>query len=216
MKYIVLGIPTYPSERILSILATVYNQAGLYHVVGSKDSAVLDVIALKKFIKEASYNVYHITAYPGNAIPMFNAVPPGDFEYRICQIDYDLTDFILYKTIEMISKDIISVQTINNFILNNNTTIAAWKEQHDLANRTGEYDLVSVTRINAAQCLDDPVEYLNQTLGISKKSLESAVKANNSSTNPGYVNKFNINEHYYSSLKDVMLSDPTLSHILKL
>ena len=216
MKYIVLGIPTYPSDRILSILASVYKQSGTYHVIGNKDVSVLDVMALKKFIKEASFDVYHVTSYPGNAIPMFNVVPPGDFDYKICQIDYDLTDFILYKTIEMISKDIISVQTINNFILNNSSTITAWKEQHDMANRTGEYDLLSVKRINAAQCLDDPAEYLHRVLDIPKKLLEGAVKANNSSTNPGYINKFNIGEHYYSSLKDVMLSNPTLGHILKL
>lgn len=216
MKYIVLGIPTYPSDRILSILAYIYKQSGAYHVMGNKEFTVPEVIALKKFIKESSFDVYHLTSFPGNAVPMFNIVPPGGFEYKLCQVDYDLTDFILYKTIEMISRDVISVQSINNFILNNDSTIAAWKEQHDKANRTGDYDLSTVTRIDAAQCLTNPVDYLHQKLGIERKLLENAVNANNKESNPGYANKFNIDEHYYSDLKDVMLSSTTLSHILKL
>jgi hypothetical protein len=46
-------------------------------------------------------------------------------------------------------KDIISIQNINSFILNNEQTIKQWKNLYDALTKAGEYDLSFAKKLNA-------------------------------------------------------------------
>jgi len=210
MKYVFIGLPTYISDYILSVIAnSSSNIDESINIMGGNISTLRGLMDIKEIWKNTDHTVHYFPSLPANVLPAMVNIPPNDFEYRIFSLTYTLHDYILYKTIEMMSKESISVQSINNFILNNDTTIKKWKENHDLSNRTGEFDLSFATKFDIEEFCSNPIVYTSALLNIPLNNVRSALKKE-------YKDKFDIPFHYYTTLKSVVLSDPTLEHILKI
>lgn len=214
MKYIAFGPTTYISDRILSIISSIYKPAGEYEAHGIKETNITALMRLKEAIKNSEHLVHLLPMFPGSHLPAFSTLPPSDFDYQCLYFEYNLHDFILYKAIEIMPKDIISIQNINSFILNNEQTIKQWKNLYDSLTKAGEYDLSFAKKLNVAKCIENPADYLSNLLDIPTLSVSFAVDENNADTNPTYSNKYGIEEHYFKPLSNVLLSEQTLEFIL--
>lgn len=216
MKYIFLGLPTYISDRILSICASVFKPKGEYASFGNASLLLSDMMALKHLIKENSHDVFYLSQFPVRGIPALENIPPGDFDYKFIYLEYDLHDYILFKTIEQLSADVISAQSINNYILNNTTTIKKLKDEYNVVNNFGDFDLSYLSKVNIGQCMKNKANILAEALKLSPDNFIHAINENSPNTNPTFKSKYNISEHYFNSISDVVLSDNTLAHILVL
>jgi hypothetical protein len=214
MKYIAFGPTTYITDRILSIISSIYKPAGEYEAHGVKETNIAALMRMKEAIKNSEHHVHLLPMFPGNHLPAFSSLPPSDFDYQTLYFEYSLYDFILYKAIEVMPKDIISIQNINSFILNNEQTIKQWKNLYDALTKAGEYDLSFAKKLNVTKCIENPAEYLSDLLDIPTISVSYAVDENNAETNPTYSNKYGIEEHYFKPLSNVLLSEQTLEFIL--
>lgn len=216
MKHIAFGPNSYISDRILSIIASIYRPAGDYGVHGIKETTIPSLMRLKTLIKEDAREVHYIPMLQGNVLPAFIEVPPSSFDYQVIHLDYTLYDFMLYKAVEVMPKDIISIQNINNFLLNNEQSTRQWKGVYDMMTKAGEYDLSFAKKLNVAKCMENPAEYLSTFLDIPLASVGYAVDENCADTNPAYSNNFGIPEPYFKPLSNVLLSEQTIEYILNL
>lgn len=216
MKYIAFGPNSYISDRILSIIASIYRPAGNYAVHGIKEANIASLMRLKTAIKDDAHEVHYIPMLQGNTLPALMEVPPSSFDHRAIYLDYTLYDFMLYKAVEVMPKDIISIQNINSFLLNNEQSTRQWKAIYDMMTKAGEYDLSFAKKLNVAKCMENPAEYLSDFLDIPLMSVSYAVDENCADTNPAYANNFGIPEHYFKPLSNVLLSEQTIEYILKL
>ena len=216
MKYIAFGLNTYISDRILSIISSIYRPAGEYAVHGIKETTIPSLMRLKATIREDAHDVHYIPMLQGNSLPALMEIPPSSFDHQAIYLDYTLYDFMLYKAVEIMPKDIISIQNINNFLLNNEQSTKQWKDIYDAMTKAGEYDLSYAKRLNVVKCMENPAEYLSTFLDIPLASVGYAVDENCANTNPVYANNFGIPESYFKPLSNVLLSEQTIEYILKL
>jgi hypothetical protein len=216
MKHIAFGPNTYISDRILSIISSIYRPAGDYAIHGINDTTIPSLMTIKATIKEDAHHVHYIPMLQGNTLPALMEAPPSSFDYHAIYLDYTLYDFMLYKAIEVMPKDIISIQNINSFLLNNEQSTKQWKGVYDMMTKAGEYDLSFAKKLNIVKCMENPAEYLSTFLDIPLLSVSYAVNENCADTNPAYANTFGIPEPYFKPLSNILLSEQTIEYILKL